>query len=78
MIQVIQTNLEILGFKEKEYLQEGGMVYEKHNLRVTLFGQQAKIEVTMANNKKLFGTWTYEGSFLQNLVTLNNTLLIRG
>lgn len=68
--------LEHKGFQEKNASQNLGTIYELHNIKVAVYDYQAKIEVTMANDKILFGTWTYDGAFIGNLNKLIQTLLI--
>lgn len=67
--------LERKGFQEKNASQNLGIIYELHNIKVAVYDYQAKIEVTMANGKLLFGTWTYDGAFGHNLEILTKTLL---
>jgi len=73
--QIIET-LELKGFQEKNSSQNLGIIYELHNIKVAVYDYQAKIEVTMANDKVLFGTWTYDGAFVQNLNKIIDTLLM--
>lgn len=72
--QIIET-LELKGFAEKNSSQNLGIIYELHNIKVAVYDHQAKIEVTMANDKVLFGTWTYDGAFAENLNTIVKTML---
>jgi len=76
MINEIIETLELKGFKEVGFSQIQGTIYQLHNIKVMMLDSQAKIEVTMANDKMLFGTWTYDGAFLENLNKLTDTLLI--
>lgn len=75
-VNEIIEKLELKGFEEKHFSQGLFSLYEKDNIKVLLMDDSAKIEVRMQNNKMLFGTWTYDGAFLENLNKLTDTLLM--